>query len=297
MEGLSASLYWPFCSKWCYFCSYSTAVTSRKEHYEDYEQSVHQELSLLYQSYEFLKDSELKSFYLFGGSPDTLHLNCLRGFLERFQKAEDLFMVSEWDPRDFTSFPKFARNFHCFVVGVSHFDPAIQAHLNRIFQEDTLYSIMQQYPDKLWIFDILNKAPYETEESFEYNLGVLNSSSPHGIRLCPYIKTNTYEFYHGRKNQENLFDYSTSLESQGYRLEFRDVEDREYWVKMNMPETLVSKLRSTLSSKSEHLGLGLCNSSLLKEKRWQNTSVGELYRKSLRVDGRLPITKDVNSKK
>ncbi|QDY43508.1 oxygen-independent coproporphyrinogen III oxidase [Candidatus Pantoea soli] len=190
---LSLYVHIPFCHRLCYFCGCNKIVTRQLHKADRYLDALAQEIC---QRALLFAGRRVTQLHWGGGTPTFLNqqqISRLMALLrQHFAIAADAEMSIEVDPREIA--PEMidhlrAEGFTRLSMGVQDFNKAVQARVNRVQDEATIFALVQRARDQGFgsiSLDLIYGLPLQTPQSFAFTLQRVIALNPDRLSVFNY---------------------------------------------------------------------------------------------------------------
>ena len=190
---LSLYVHIPFCHRLCYFCGCNKQVTRQRHKADRYLDVLEQEII---QRAPLFRQRRVTQLHWGGGTPtflDRQQVSRLVGLLKQhFNVTDDAEMSIEVDPREMA--PDMidhlrSLGFNRLSMGVQDFNKAVQARVNRVQDEEVIFSLMARAREQGFrstSIDLIYGLPLQTPDSFAWTLERVVALNPDRLSVFNY---------------------------------------------------------------------------------------------------------------
>lgn len=190
---LSLYVHIPFCHRLCYFCGCNKQVTRQRHKADRYLDMLEQEII---QRAPLFRQRRVTQLHWGGGTPtflDRQQVSRLVGLLKQhFNVTDDAEMSIEVDPREMA--PDMidhlrSLGFNRLSMGVQDFNKAVQARVNRVQDEEVIFSLMARAREQGFrstSIDLIYGLPLQTPDSFAWTLERVVALNPDRLSVFNY---------------------------------------------------------------------------------------------------------------
>lgn len=190
---LSLYVHIPFCHRLCYFCGCNKQVTRQRHKADRYLDVLEQEII---QRAPLFRQRQVTQLHWGGGTPtflDRQQVSRLVGLLKQhFNVTDDAEMSIEVDPREMA--PEMidhlrSLGFNRLSMGVQDFNKAVQARVNRVQDEEVIFSLMARAREQGFrstSIDLIYGLPLQTPDSFAWTLERVVALNPDRLSVFNY---------------------------------------------------------------------------------------------------------------
>ncbi|WP_312829980.1 oxygen-independent coproporphyrinogen III oxidase [Pantoea anthophila] len=190
---LSLYVHIPFCHRLCYFCGCNKQVTRQHHKADRYLDVLEQEII---QRAPLFRQRRVTQLHWGGGTPtflDRQQVSRLVGLLKQhFNVTDDAEMSIEVDPREMA--PDMidhlrSLGFNRLSMGVQDFNKAVQARVNRVQDEEVIFSLMARAREQGFrstSIDLIYGLPLQTPDSFAWTLERVVALNPDRLSVFNY---------------------------------------------------------------------------------------------------------------
>jgi len=190
---LSLYVHIPFCHRLCYFCGCNKQVTRQRHKADRYLDVLEQEII---QRAPLFRQRQVTQLHWGGGTPtflDRQQVSRLVGLLKQhFNVTDDAEMSIEVDPREMA--PDMidhlrSLGFNRLSMGVQDFNKAVQARVNRVQDEEVIFSLMARAREQGFrstSIDLIYGLPLQTPDSFAWTLERVVALNPDRLSVFNY---------------------------------------------------------------------------------------------------------------
>ncbi|KAF6654740.1 oxygen-independent coproporphyrinogen III oxidase [Enterobacteriaceae bacterium EKM102V] len=190
---LSLYVHIPFCHRLCYFCGCNKQVTRQHHKADRYLDVLEQEII---QRAPLFRQRRVTQLHWGGGTPtflDRQQVSRLVGLLKQhFNVTDDAEMSIEVDPREMAlDMIDHLRSlgFNRLSMGVQDFNKAVQARVNRVQDEEVIFSLMARAREQGFrstSIDLIYGLPLQTPDSFAWTLERVVALNPDRLSVFNY---------------------------------------------------------------------------------------------------------------
>lgn len=190
---LSLYVHIPFCHRLCYFCGCNKQVTRQRHKADRYLDVLEQEII---QRAPLFRQRRVTQLHWGGGTPtflDRQQVSRLVGLLKQhFNVTDDAEMSIEVDPREMAlDMIDHLRSlgFNRLSMGVQDFNKAVQARVNRVQDEEMIFSLMARAREQGFrstSIDLIYGLPLQTPDSFAWTLERIVALNPDRLSVFNY---------------------------------------------------------------------------------------------------------------
>ena len=190
---LSLYVHIPFCHRLCYFCGCNKQVTRQSHKAARYLDVLEQEII---QRAPLFRQRRVTQLHWGGGTPtflDRQQVSRLVGLLKQhFNVTDDAEMSIEVDPREMAlDMIDHLRSlgFNRLSMGVQDFNKAVQARVNRVQDEEVIFSLMARAREQGFrstSIDLIYGLPLQTPDSFAWTLERVVALNPDRLSVFNY---------------------------------------------------------------------------------------------------------------
>jgi len=190
---LSLYVHIPFCHRLCYFCGCNKQVTRQRHKADRYLDVLEQEII---QRAPLFRQRRVTQLHWGGGTPtflDRQQVSRLVGLLKQhFNVTDDAEMSIEVDPREMAlDMIDHLRSlgFNRLSMGVQDFNKAVQARVNRVQDEEVIFSLMARAREQGFrstSIDLIYGLPLQTPDSFAWTLERVVALNPDRLSVFNY---------------------------------------------------------------------------------------------------------------
>lgn len=190
---LSLYVHIPFCHRLCYFCGCNKQVTRQRHKADRYLDVLEQEII---QRAPLFRQRRVTQLHWGGGTPtflDRQQVSRLMGLLKQhFNVTDDAEMSIEVDPREMAlEMIDHLRSlgFNRLSMGVQDFNKAVQARVNRVQDEEVIFSLMARAREQGFrstSIDLIYGLPLQTPDSFAWTLERVVALNPDRLSVFNY---------------------------------------------------------------------------------------------------------------
>jgi len=190
---LSLYVHIPFCHRLCYFCGCNKQVTRQRHKADRYLDVLEQEII---QRAPLFRQRRVTQLHWGGGTPtflDRQQVSRLVGLLKQhFNMTDDAEMSIEVDPREMAlDMIDHLRSlgFNRLSMGVQDFNKAVQARVNRVQDEEVIFSLMARAREQGFrstSIDLIYGLPLQTPDSFAWTLERVVALNPDRLSVFNY---------------------------------------------------------------------------------------------------------------
>lgn len=190
---LSLYVHIPFCHRLCYFCGCNKQVTRQRHKADRYLDMLEQEII---QRAPLFRQRRVTQLHWGGGTPtflDRQQVSRLVGLLKQhFNVTDDAEMSIEVDPREMAlDMIDHLRSLgsNRLSMGVQDFNKAVQARVNRVQDEEVIFSLMARAREQGFrstSIDLIYGLPLQTPDSFAWTLERVVALNPDRLSVFNY---------------------------------------------------------------------------------------------------------------
>ncbi len=302
---LSLYVHIPFCHRLCYFCGCNKIVTRQLHKADRYLDVLEQEIRQRAPQFAGRRVTQL---HWGGGTPTFLNpqqVSRLVALLrQHFDLAADVEMSIEVDPREIALEMidhLRAEGFNRLSMGVQDFNKAVQARVNRVQDEATIFALVERARAQGFgsvSLDLIYGLPLQTPESFAFTLQRVIALNPDRLSVFNYAHMPTLfaaqrkikddELPGAAQKLEILQQTIATLTGAGYQFIGMDhfaKPDDELAVAQRAGKLHRNFQGYTTQGDTELLGLGVSAISMLGDSYAQNQKVLNEYYASVEQQG------------
>ncbi|ORM74613.1 oxygen-independent coproporphyrinogen III oxidase [Pantoea wallisii] len=302
---LSLYVHIPFCHRLCYFCGCNKIVTRQLHKADRYLDVLEQEICQRAPQFAGRRVTQL---HWGGGTPTFLNpqqVSRLVALLrQHFDLAADVEMSIEVDPREIALEMidhLRAEGFNRLSMGVQDFNKAVQARVNRVQDEATIFALVERARAQGFgsvSLDLIYGLPLQTPESFAFTLQRVIALNPDRLSVFNYAHMPTLfaaqrkikddELPGAAQKLEILQQTIATLTGAGYQFIGMDhfaKPDDELAVAQRAGKLHRNFQGYTTQGDTELLGLGVSAISMLGDSCAQNQKVLNDYYASVEQQG------------
>ena len=302
---LSLYVHIPFCHRLCYFCGCNKIVTRQLHKADRYLDVLEQEIRQRAPQFAGRRVTQL---HWGGGTPTFLNpqqVSRLVALLrQHFDLAADVEMSIEVDPREIALEMidhLRAEGFNRLSMGVQDFNKAVQARVNRVQDEATIFALVERARAQGFgsvSLDLIYGLPLQTPESFAFTLQRVIALNPDRLSVFNYAHMPTLfaaqrkikddELPGAAQKLEILQKTIATLTGAGYQFIGMDhfaKPDDELAVAQRAGKLHRNFQGYTTQGDTELLGLGVSAISMLGDSYAQNQKVLNEYYASVEQQG------------
>jgi len=302
---LSLYVHIPFCHRLCYFCGCNKIVTRQLHKADRYLDVLEQEIRQRAPQFAGRRVTQL---HWGGGTPTFLNpqqVSRLVALLrQHFDLAVDVEMSIEVDPREIALEMidhLRAEGFNRLSMGVQDFNKAVQARVNRVQDEATIFALVERARAQGFgsvSLDLIYGLPLQTPESFAFTLQRVIALNPDRLSVFNYAHMPTLfaaqrkikddELPGAAQKLEILQQTIATLTGAGYQFIGMDhfaKPDDELAVAQRAGKLHRNFQGYTTQGDTELLGLGVSAISMLGDSYAQNQKVLNEYYASVEQQG------------
>lgn len=190
---LSLYVHIPFCHRLCYFCGCNKQVTRQRHKADRYLDVLEQEII---QRAPLFRQRRVTQLHWGGGTPTFLDRQQVSRLVvllkQHFNVTDDAEMSIEVDPREMA--PDMidhlrSLGFNRLSMGVQDFNKAVQARVNRVQDEEMIFSLMARAREQGFrstSIDLIYGLPLQTPDSFAWTLERVVALNPDRLSVFNY---------------------------------------------------------------------------------------------------------------
>jgi len=287
---LSLYVHIPFCHRLCYFCGCNKIVTRQLHKADRYLDVLELEIR---QRAPLFAGRCVTQLHWGGGTPTFLNQQQVSRLVallrEHFTIADDVEMSIEVDPREIELEMidhLRAEGFNRLSMGVQDFNKAVQEHVNRVQDEETIFALVQRAREQGFrsvSLDLIYGLPLQTPESFAFTLQRVIALNPDRLSVFNYAhmpslfaaqrKIKDEELPGAAQKLQILQETIATLTGEGYQFIGMDHfarPDDELAVAQRAGELHRNFQGYTTQGETDLLGLGVSAISMLGDSYAQN---------------------------
>lgn len=190
---LSLYVHIPFCHRLCYFCGCNKQVTRQRHKADRYLDVLEQEII---QRAPLFRQRRVTQLHWGGGTPTFLDRQQVSRLVvllkQHFNVTDDAEMSIEVDPREMAlDMIDHLRSlgFNRLSMGVQDFNKAVQARVNRVQDEEVIFSLMARAREQGFrstSIDLIYGLPLQTPDSFAWTLERVVALNPDRLSVFNY---------------------------------------------------------------------------------------------------------------
>lgn len=190
---LSLYVHIPFCHRLCYFCGCNKQVTRQRHKADRYLDVLEQEII---QRAPLFRQRRVTQLHWGGGTPTFLDRQQVSRLVvllkQHFNVTDDAEMSIEVDPREMAlDMIDHLRSlgFNRLSMGVQDFNKAVQARVNRVQDEEMIFSLMARAREQGFrstSIDLIYGLPLQTPDSFAWTLERVVALNPDRLSVFNY---------------------------------------------------------------------------------------------------------------
>lgn len=293
-KDLSIYIHIPFCIKRCFYCDFCSSILN-KEKEEEYFRYLLREIDLYK---EFLKDKEIVSIFIGGGTPSCVDSKNILNIVDRLNKysylKKDLEFTIEANPNSIDSKKLddyLSSGINRFSIGAQSFNDNLLKKIGRIHNKKQIISsieLLKENNIKNFSLDLMLGLPDQNLKDIEESLRYIEDLNPKHISYYSLIlEENTYMY----KNR-SLFNFASDTEDRKmyhYLLKGLDnLNFKQYEISNFAKDGYESKHNLRYWRLKNYLSFGMSAASNIENIRFKNTENFDEYFSSLK-DHSFPI--------
>lgn len=250
-KNISIYIHIPFCESRCYYCDFYSSVIN-KEVVRKYFERLNKEIELYR---EFLRDKEIKSIFIGGGTPSAVPAEYIAGILEKLSFSKEAEVTIEVNPNSLTEEKLkvyINAGINRFSMGAQSFNDKILKAIGRVHKKDDILKaieLFKKYNVRNFSFDLMMALPYQKFSDIEYSMEMVRKLDPTHISYYSLIieeGTKMSKLYENRDDifpdevlDRKMYHYIVkSLEDMGYhqyeisnfaKTGYESVHNKKYW--------------------------------------------------------------------
>lgn len=293
-KDLSIYIHIPFCIKRCFYCDFCSSILN-KEKEEEYFKYLLREIDLYK---EFLKDKEIVSIFIGGGTPSCVDSKNILNIVDRLNKysylKKDLEFTIETNPNSLDSKKLddyLSSGINRFSIGAQSFNDNLLKKIGRIHNKKQIISSIELLKEKNienFSLDLMLGLPDQNLKDIEDSLRYIEDLNPKHISYYSLIlEENTYMY----KNR-NLFNFASDTEDRKmYHYLLKSLDDlnfKQYEISNFAKDGYESRHNLRYWRLKNYLSFGMSAASNIENIRFKNTENFDEYFSSLK-DHSFPI--------
>ena len=293
-KDLSIYIHIPFCIKRCFYCDFCSSILN-KEKEEEYFKYLLREIDLYK---EFLKDKEIVSVFIGGGTPSCVDSKNILNIVDRLNKytylKKDLEFTIEANPNSLDSKKLddyLSSGINRFSIGAQSFNDNLLKKIGRIHNKKQIISsieLLKENNIKNFSLDLMLGLPDQNLKDIEDSFHYIEDLNPKHISYYSLIlEENTYMY----KNR-NLFNFSSDTEDRKmYHYLLKGLDDlnfKQYEISNFAKDGYESRHNLRYWRLKNYLSFGMSAASNIENIRFKNTENFDQYFSSLK-DHSFPI--------
>lgn len=293
-KNLSIYIHIPFCIKRCFYCDFCSSILN-KEKEEEYFKYLLREIDLYK---EFLKDKEIVSIFIGGGTPSCVDSKNILNIVDRLNKysylKKDLEFTIEANPNSLDSKKLddyLSAGINRFSIGAQSFNDSLLKKIGRIHNKKQIISsieLLKENNIKNFSLDLMLGLPEQNLKDIEDSLRYIEDLNLKHISYYSLIlEENTYMY----KNR-NLFNFASDTEDRKmYHYLLKGLDDlnfKQYEISNFAKDGYESRHNLRYWRLKNYLSFGMSAASNIENIRFKNTENFDQYFSSLK-DHSFPI--------
>lgn len=282
-KDLSIYIHIPFCIKRCFYCDFCSSILN-KEKEEEYFKYLLREIDLYK---EFLKDKEIVSIFIGGGTPSCVDSKNILNIVDRLNKysylKKDLEFTIEANPNSLDSKKLddyLSAGINRFSIGAQSFNDNLLKKIGRIHNKKQIISAIKLLKEKNienFSLDLMLGLPDQNLKDIEDSLRYIEDLSPKHISYYSLIlEENTYMY----KNR-NLFNFASDTEDRNmyhYLVKgLKDLNFKQYEISNFAKDGYESRHNLRYWRLKNYLSFGMSAASNIENIRFKNTENFDEY--------------------
>ena len=282
-KDLSIYIHIPFCIKRCFYCDFCSSILN-KEKEEEYFKYLLREIDLYK---EFLKDKEIVSIFIGGGTPSCVDSKNILNIVDRLNKynsfKKDLEFTIEANPNSLDSKKLddyLSAGINRFSIGAQSFNDNLLKKIGRIHNKKQIISAIKLLKEKNienFSLDLMLGLPDQNLKDIEDSLRYIEDLSPKHISYYSLIlEENTYMY----KNK-NLFNFASDTEDRNmyhYLVKgLKDLNFKQYEISNFAKDGYESRHNLRYWRLKNYLSFGMSAASNIENIRLKNTENFDEY--------------------
>lgn len=287
-KDLSIYIHIPFCIKRCFYCDFCSSILN-KEKEEEYFKYLLREIDLYK---EFLKDKEIVSVFIGGGTPSCVDSKNILDIVDRLNKysyfKKDLEFTIEANPNSLDSKKLddyLSSGINRFSIGAQSFNDNLLKKIGRIHNKKQIISsieLLKEKNIKNFSLDLMLGIPDQNLKDIEDSLRYIEDLNPKHISYYSLIlEENTYMY----KNR-NLFNFASDTEDRKmYHYLLKGLDDlnfKQYEISNFAKDGYESRHNLRYWRLKNYLSFGMSAASNIENIRFKNTENFDQYFSSLK---------------
>lgn len=282
-KDLSIYIHIPFCIKRCFYCDFCSSILN-KEKEEEYFKYLLREIDLYK---EFLKDKEIVSIFIGGGTPSCVDSKNILNIVDRLNKysffKKNLEFTIEANPNSLDSEKLddyLSAGINRFSIGAQSFNDKLLKKIGRIHNKKQIISAIKLLKEKNienFSLDLMLGLPDQNLKDIEDSLRYIEDLSPKHISYYSLIlEENTYMY----KNR-NLFNFASDAEDRNmYHYLVKGLKDfnfKQYEISNFAKDGYESRHNLRYWRLKNYLSFGMSAASNIENIRFKNTENFDEY--------------------
>ena len=282
-KDLSIYIHIPFCIKRCFYCDFCSSILN-KEKEEEYFKYLLREIDLYK---EFLKDREIVSIFIGGGTPSCVNSKNILNIVDRLNKysflKKNLEFAIEVNPNSLDSKKLddyLSAGINRFSIGAQSFNDNLLKKIGRIHNKKQIISAIKLLKEKNienFSLDLMLGLPDQNLKDIENSLRYIEDLSPKHISYYSLIlEENTYMY----KNR-NLFNFASDAEDRNmyhYLVKgLKDLNFKQYEISNFAKDGYESRHNLRYWRLKNYLSFGMSAASNIENIRFKNTENFDEY--------------------
>lgn len=277
-KDISIYIHIPFCESRCYYCDFYSSVLDENT-VVNYFNNLNKELDLYS---DFLKDKEIISIFIGGGTPSVVNSKYIVNLLNNINKInpikKECEVTIELNPNSITEEKLkdyLSVGINRFSMGAQSFNNKILKSIGRVHEKDDILNAIElfnKYNIKNFSFDLMLSLPYQSFKDVEESIEMVKKLNPTHISYYSLIieeNTTMEKIYNNNKSifpsedeDRKMYHYIVnSLKNLGYnqyeisnfsKNNFNSIHNLRYW------------------SLDNYIGLGVSSHSNIDNLRYYN---------------------------
>lgn len=282
-KDLSIYIHIPFCIKRCFYCDFCSSILN-KEKEEEYFKYLLREIDLYK---ELLKDKEIVSIFIGGGTPSCVDSKNILNIVDRLNKysffKKNLEFTIEVNPNSLDSKKLddyLSAGINRFSIGSQSFNDKLLKKIGRIHNKKQIISAIKLLKEKNienFSLDLMLGLPDQNLKDIEDSLRYIEDLSPKHISYYSLIlEENTYMY----KNK-NLFNFASDAEDRNmyhYLVKgLKDLNFKQYEISNFAKDGYESRHNLRYWRLKNYLSFGMSAASNIENIRFKNTENFDEY--------------------
>lgn len=277
-KDISIYIHIPFCESRCYYCDFYSSILN-EDNVKNYFLALNKEIDLYS---DFLKDKEVVSIFLGGGTPSSVNskyiLNLLNSLYKKINISDSCEITIEVNPNSLTEDKLkdyLLAKINRFSMGAQSFNENILKSIGRIHSKEDIFNainLFKKYNIKNFSFDLMLSLPYQKFSDIEESIKYIKKLNPAHISYYSLIIEENTLMEKLYKNKNSIFPQEDEDRKMYHYIvkELEKLNYHQYEISNFAKDNMHSRHNLRYWNLNNYIGLGASSHSNIDNIRYYN---------------------------